>query len=123
LPRYPGAPATNPEIQINNGPLHTATGAYIDSGGLNGAIPSGLLADANLIHHIAVDHSLPGGTTITVYTSSGQELYSYTVTGRADAPEVIPTGGVVNTGNYPFTLGPIYVSDSPSGVGTTVFDY
>ncbi|MGB9222974.1 MAG: hypothetical protein WCB80_06605 [Mycobacterium sp.] len=31
--------------------------------------------------------------------------------------------GVFNTGYLPFSLGPIYISNSPSGVGTTVFDY
>ncbi len=30
---------------------------------------------------------------------------------------------VFNTGYVPFSLGPIYISNDPSGVGATVFDY
>jgi hypothetical protein len=29
----------------------------------------------------------------------------------------------MNTGYMPFALGPVYISYSPSGVGTTTFDY
>ncbi|WP_338152616.1 hypothetical protein [Mycobacterium paraense] len=32
------------------------------------------------------------------------------------------TGSVMNTGNIPFELGPVYISESPSGLGTTIFD-
>ncbi|WP_338152841.1 hypothetical protein [Mycobacterium paraense] len=28
----------------------------------------------------------------------------------------------MNTGNIPFELGPVYISESPSGLGTTIFD-
>jgi hypothetical protein len=28
---------------------------------------------------------------------------------------------VMNTGNIPFELGPVYISESPSGLGTTTF--
>jgi hypothetical protein len=123
-----GAPAvasTNDlQISINHGPLQTTPGAYIDSGDLNGTIPDNLLAPG------APDGAnLPTGTTIAVYTSSGYELYSYAVTGSANAPEVISSAtvdgfpGIFNTGYVPFSLGPIYISNSPSGVGTTVFDY
>jgi len=111
-----GAPATTLEIQINNGPLQTANGAFIDSGGLTGTVTS------NEFPGIPVGGTLPAGTTLTVYTSSDQELYSETITG-ANAPYVVSSsGGMFNTGNYPFLQDPIYISNSPSGVGTTVFD-
>jgi hypothetical protein len=123
----PGAPAvasTNDlQISINGGVHQSAPGAYIDSGDLSGTIPS------DLAPGVPVGDSLPTGTTITVYTSSDQELYSYTVTGSANAPEVISPApvngfpGIFNTGYVPFSLGPIYISNSPSGVGTTVFDF
>jgi len=28
---------------------------------------------------------------------------------------------VMNTGNVPFELGPVYISESPSSIGTTTF--
>ena len=112
------------QIAINGGPLQTAPGAYIDSGDLNGTVPDNLLAPG------APDgETLPTGTTIAVYTGSGAELYSYAVTGSANAPEVISSAtvngfpGIFNTGYVPFSLGPIYISNGPSGVGATVFDY
>ena len=110
-----GSPQANLEIQINGGSLETATGAFIDSGGLTGAIPS------HLISGVATGDTVPAGTTITVYTSSDQELYSETVT-SSDAPYVVSSSGVFNTGNYLFSIDPVYISDSPTGVGTTVID-
>ena len=110
-----GAPETNLEIQINNGPLETASPAFIDSGGLTGAIPS------NLISGVAVGNTVPAGTVIDVYSSTGKLLYSETVT-SADAPYVVSSSDVFNTGNYIFSVDPIYISNSPTGVGTTVID-
>jgi PE family len=119
----PSTPANDLLIAINGGAHQSAPGAYIDSGDLNGTIPS------NLVPGVPVGDTLPNGTTITVYNGSDQELYSYTVTGSVNAPEVIsPTPvdgfpGIFNTGYVPFSLGPIYIANSPSGVGMTVFDY
>ncbi len=113
-----GAPVTQGlEVQINNGPLQPATnGAFIDSGGVFGTIPSALIPG------VPVGDAVPAGTTITVYTINGVELYSETVT-AANAPYVVSSSGnPFNTGNYPFSLEPIYISNSPSGVGTTIFD-
>lgn len=121
-----GAPAVTAgndlQVSINGGAPQSTSGAYIDSGDLTGTIPQ------HLAPSVAVGDYLPAGTTIAVYTSSGDPLYSYTVT-DSNAPLVIADGtvggfpGVFNTGYYPFSLGPIYISNSPSGVGTTVFDY
>ncbi|BBZ51487.1 PecA family PE domain-processing aspartic protease [Mycobacterium heidelbergense] len=110
-----GSPMTNLEIQIDGGSLQTANGAFIDSGGLTGAIPS------NLISGVSAGNTVPTGTTLTVYTSGGQELYSETVTG-ADAPYVVSSSDPFNTGNYLFSLDPVYISNSPSGVGMTIID-
>jgi hypothetical protein len=46
-------------------------------------------------------------------------LYSYTTT-EANSPTVI-SGDQMNTGNTPFAIGPVYISYSPSGDGTTTF--
>jgi hypothetical protein len=110
-----GAPMTTLQVQINNGPLQTASGAFIDSGGLTGDITS------TEVPSVPVGGTLPAGTTLTVYTSSDQELYSETIT-SANAPYVVPSSGIFNTGDYPFSQEPIYISNSPNGVGATVFD-
>ncbi len=86
----------------------------MDSGGEQGYLPSSLGIGQ-------VSGSVPAGTTISVYTSDGHTLlYSYTTT-AANSPTVI-SGGQMNTGNTPFALGPVYISYSPSGDGTTIFD-
>ncbi|WP_261898626.1 PecA family PE domain-processing aspartic protease, partial [Mycobacterium marinum] len=112
-----GSPVTDLQIQINNGPLQPATGSFIDSGGLYGTIPS------SLIPGVPVGYSVPVGTTITVYTTDGVQLYSQTVTGSTNAPLVVPSNNPFNTGNYPFLLGPIFISNSPTGGGQTIFDF
>jgi len=93
--------------------VQTVSGAYIDSGGLTGAIPSTLISD------VSVGDTVPVGTTITVYSSGGTELYSETVTSSATAPDVVSSSDVFNTGNYLFSIDPVYISNSPSGEGMT----
>ena len=61
---------------------------------------------------------MPAGTKITVYTSDGTLLYSYTTT-STNGPAVT-SGSVFNTGFTPYGLVPIYTGQGPSGVGTTV---
>lgn len=64
---------------------------------------------------------MPAGSIISVYTGDGSTLlYSYTTT-AANSPAVI-SGDQMNTGNEPFALGPVYLSYTPAGDGTTVFD-
>ena len=104
-----GAPITDLHVQIGNGPIQDAPSSFIDSGGVYGTIPSSIAG------------SVPPGTEITVYNSLDQELYSY-VTGGANTPTVV-SGSSMNTGFEPFTQGPVYISRSPSGQGTTYFDY
>jgi hypothetical protein len=109
-----GSPGTAVHIQINNQPVQTVQ-AYIDSGGVTGSIPQ------SLVPGLAVGSHLPAGTTISVLTTDGDLLYSQTVT-TANSPVVVATGNTFNTGAYPFSVGPIYISNSPSTVGTTTFD-
>jgi PE family len=108
-----GAPITNLDVVVtpNGGTAHTYSGisSEIDSGGVYGTIPSSINA--------------PVGSLIQVYapgTESGAPLYSYTTT-STNAPTPI-TSGEMNTGYEPFLQNPVYISYSPSGVGTTVFD-
>ena len=112
-----GAGSTNLDIQINGGALQPVA-SIIDSGGQNGTIPAAVLGSTS--------GSLPAGTVISVYTADGTTLlYSFT-TGLDNSPTIIPvptTGfDAFNTGFEPFSELPIYISYSPTGVGTTTFD-
>jgi hypothetical protein len=56
-----------------------------------------------------------------VYDSDDHTLlYSYTTT--ASNSPAVSSGDLMNTGNTPFALGPVYISYSPRGEGTTIFD-
>jgi hypothetical protein len=104
-----GSPAASLMVQVNNGPLEPVA-AIIDSGGVYGTIPSSVTDD------------LPAGTVISVYSEDGQTLlYSYTIDGT-NTPTVT-SDDVFNTGYEAFAQQPVYVSYSPTGVGTTTFDY
>jgi len=109
-----GAPLTTFEVRVNDGPFQLVS-ALVDSGGDYGSIPSSLLGTGQ------ASGSVPAGTTIGVYTDDGATLlYSYTTT-ATNGPLVVP--GQMNTGSVPFALGPVYISYSPGGVGTTTFDF
>ncbi|WP_459758287.1 PecA family PE domain-processing aspartic protease, partial [Mycobacterium riyadhense] len=108
-----GAPIANVAVQINGGALQTAP-VMFDSGGINGTIPSSLAG-------LPSGGFVPAGTTISVYTSDGQTLlYSYTTTG-SNSP-FVTSGGVMNTGYIPFAQQPVYISYSPTAIGTTTFN-
>lgn len=110
-----GAPISTVDVQLNNGPLVPVT-AIIDSGGVYGTMPSSVLGTGQ------VSGSMPAGTHISVYTSDGQTLlYSYTTIGTLSP--TVTTGNTMNTGNLPFAMQPVYISYSPSGVGTTTFNF
>gem|GEM_PF-4746490 len=54
-------------------------------------------------------------------------LYAETITAANysnNSPGVLapPGGDPFNTGNYPFLVDPIYISNSPSCQGMTIFD-
>jgi hypothetical protein len=108
-----GSPTANVDVKIGSGPLQ-AVPVSIDSGGVYGTIPSTLLGTGQ------TSGTVPAGTVISVYTSDGHTLlYSYTTTATNG---LTITGSVMNTGNVPFELGPVYIAESPSGLGTTTFD-
>ena len=143
LPSYAslsGAPITNPYVAVTGGGqtlAETASGAYIDSGGVHGAIPTNIVPNPIQPAPGGPEY-VPAGDVISVYTSQGGTLlYSQTVTGTA-LPIVVPSTNNFNSGVIPFSgqgtglvgpIGtadpngiPIYVSYSPGGVGTIEFD-
>jgi hypothetical protein len=115
-----GVPVTTLEISYNGGPLETANSAVIDSGGLWGRVPQGLIPG-----NPPIGTPLGNGVTIQVYTSTGTPLYHETVGGAPTEPIVTAnpgSGGQFNTGVLAFEAQPIYLSYSPSGDGTLYFD-
>ncbi len=120
LPSYAsvtGAPVTTLDVRINNGLLQPTGGAFIDSGGLDGAIPSALGPPTDGYGYVA------SGTSVSVYTTGGTLLYT-TNAGSQQMPVLTSGlyGANFNTGVIPFLDGPIYLSYSPSSYGTMVFD-
>jgi hypothetical protein len=107
-PSVTGVPSSNLEVTIN-GVTHVETDSAIDTGTTDLLLPSSLLTDG----------TLPVGTTVTVSTSTGVPLYTQTITSPFDVED---SGGGINTGNYPFTQQPIYLSYSPANEGTFTFD-
>jgi hypothetical protein len=99
--------------------------AIIDSGGLGGYAPRDVLPQP--LSGYSVNDELPVGSTISVYTPTGAELYTTTVTTAEYNAGNGPTVGInsdgFSTGILPFLEGPIYFSYSPSGTGTAVFDF
>jgi hypothetical protein len=107
--RVDGAPIADLYVSFDGGDLEKVT-ADIDSGGVYGTIPSSLLGDSGeLPSHMAV------------YDGNGADahlLYSLD-TGGAHAP-AITDDHVMNTGNLPFALHPIYIDSA--GDGATYFN-
>ncbi|GAB3006240.1 PecA family PE domain-processing aspartic protease [Mycobacterium bourgelatii] len=123
IARVTGSPVTNElRVQINDTSLQAVTLGAVDTGGVNGTIPRNLLPPE--LQHIPVGGTLPAGTKI--YVAVGDTvLYEQITLGGTSATMVtapLGSGGVFNTGNYPYTLMPIYHSYDPAGVGTIVFD-
>ncbi|CPR13406.1 PE-PGRS family protein [Mycobacterium bohemicum DSM 44277] len=118
LPGYAsvtGAPITTLDVRINGGAMQQTTGAYIDSGGLGGSVPDNLGPPNS-------GGYLPAGTTVSVYTPDGTLLYTTTAGNQQTTVAPSALGGFFNTGISPFLQDPVYLSYSPSGAGTMVFD-
>lgn len=104
-----GAPLADLYVSLDGGDLEKVT-ADIDSGGVYGTLPSSLLGDSG---------ALP--SHISVYDGAGAEanlLYSLDLGGPYDP--AITSDHVMNTGNLPFSLYPIYIDSD--GDGTTYFN-
>jgi PPE-repeat protein len=99
LATLPQMPITNLDVRVNGGSPQTVS-SIVDSGGVDGTLPSSLGA-------------LPG-QTIDVYDAGGtQLLYSYTYNG-----DYFPTpisSGLMNTGNLIFEQHPVYINYSTGG--------
>jgi len=92
----------------------------LDSGGATGALPQSLFTTSE--YNSTTDLVNPG-TTISVYADQAETdlLYSYTVS--ADNDPFVVSGSDMDSGIEPYLLGPINMSYSPAGTGTTIFDY
>lgn len=133
-PTVDGSPFANVGVQINDGSIQPVA-LVVDSGGLTGILPSSIAGSVNGANNLGfgpLGDFLPGtvttGTHISVYSDDGKQLlYSYVVTPE-NAPDVVPNllvpllGGFASTGDTPFALQPVYVSNAPTGVGQTTFD-
>lgn len=118
LPSYAsvtGAPVTNLDVGINGGSLQPTIDAFIDSGGVYGAVPTAL--------HPPTDDTgyVQSGTQISVYNTSGTLLYSTTAGSQQVSVVSSAAGGDFNTGVTPFLDDPIYLSYSSPG-GSIFFD-
>jgi PE family len=115
-----GASITKLWVEVDGSGVARSTTAVIDSGGNIGTIPSYVLGTGQ------TSGTVPPGTTFDVFSDlnghQGNLLYQFTTSGT-NSPAVSSTDELMNTGFMPFTLGPVYISYSPSGVGTTIFDY
>ncbi len=101
--------------------IFTVNNAYIDSGGLGGAVASDKLPP-----DLEGATTLPVGTIVKVYApDSATLLYQTTITEEdvVGATYVEDLPQYLNTGIVPFFLGPIYFDYLPAGIGTAVWDY
>ncbi|MDR3664125.1 MAG: PecA family PE domain-processing aspartic protease [Mycobacterium sp.] len=106
-----GSPNVTGEVGVNG--TTTPLNLLIDSGGVTGTLPS-----------TVVGSTVPAGTVISVYDSTGDLLYTYTTT-ASNTPVVTTDAGEssqMNTGATPFEQTPIYIGYDTAN-GSTVFDY
>ena len=66
---------------------------------------------------------MPAGTLITVYASDGvTELYHFTTDGTSSNAPTVISSGLMNTGYYPFSIMPAYLSYTDNGgLGSLTF--
>lgn len=103
LATLPQMPITNLDVKVNGGALQQVA-SIVDSGGVEGTLPTGLNAHP--------------GDLIQVYDASGTHLlYQYTYNGTYSPTPI--TSGLMNTGNLVFQQHPVYI-DYTTG-GATVY--
>jgi hypothetical protein len=95
-----GSPTTDLNVIVGS-TTYTNVPSIIDSGGVDGSFPTSLGAKP--------------GELITVETPSGQVLYSFTYQGTYSPTPI--SIGLMDTGNEPFFVNPIYISYSPAVSG------
>jgi hypothetical protein len=88
-----GSPITNLLVSVNGGGPTTVS-SIVDSGGVEGTLPTSLNA--------------PTGALITVEAPNGTPLYQFT-NGVSYSPVPI-TSGLMNTGNMIFAEHPVYIN-------------
>ncbi|OBI82714.1 PE domain-containing protein [Mycobacterium sp. 1245805.9] len=127
----PGVPfGTGLTLSLDGGNTWQPITGLIDSGGASGFVPASLFPNQPLGADIPVGTSLtvgvqtaPGEVTTlytqTITSTTGTVYTPYTIQGVNIAPGITVD---FNSGNYPYTQMPIYMSFSPAGQGTTVFD-
>lgn len=109
----PGVGYAPVRVSVNGGAQQDVT-SILDTGGVYGTLPDFLTSTA-------VGSTVPSGTTIAVYSTDGTLLYSYT-TNSANGPTVVPDDDPMNSGNIPFSQGPVYFNyGAPGGFGSTDF--
>ena len=112
---FAGSPITTVDVSINQGPLQQVS-AIIDSGGVFGTVPSSVLGTGQ------VSGAVPAGTEIQIFAPGSATALSTFITPNATDGPTVTSGGLLNTGFAPFAQNPVFISNSPGGVGTTVFD-
>lgn len=118
LPSYgsvTGAPVTTLDVKINGGTMQSTGDAFIDSGGLYGAVPTALNPPTDAYGYVQP------GTQISVYNTGGTLLYSTTTASQQMSVVSSAAGGDFNTGVTPFLEDPIYLSYTTPG-GSISFD-
>jgi PPE-repeat protein len=88
-----GSPITNLGVSVNGGPINSVP-SIVDSGGVEGTIPTGL--------------GVTPGSTVTVYGPGDVPLYSFVYQGNYSPSPI--TSGLMNTGNLIFQQHPIYIN-------------
>jgi PPE-repeat protein len=88
-----GSPITTLDVSTDGGATRIPVSSIVDSGGVDGTIPSGLAAP---------------GDNINVYAPNGQLLYSYGLD-QTYFPTTI-SSGLMNTGNLIFQQHPVYIN-------------
>ena len=116
-----GSPITDLKVEVTYGTQTVTTysvASTVDSGGVYGTILSSEIPTG------AEDSSgtLAPNSVVTVYSTSGTELYTYTVSNATQSPTVISSGDM-NTGYWAFqSTNGVYISNSPAGTGSTTFN-